>query len=421
MVESLRKAFKSSPSFGHSNHITNQLKDLHLLSAPGQLNGDSEWFHQRNAIHPPHLGNLLSTFEYIMTELTLSDEARAAREDVIRNVRREIQAFLRSVAGAAIIFADAPVTVEVFGSVASGLDIPSSDIDFGLLPSSDLAPDETTRLLRGLARFLRGRGLPTRLVPARIPVVQVKAAGGFECDVSVQDALSLHKAALLRAYNRADARFGALFRAIKHWARRRGLNDAFRGTLNSFAYALLTIQFLQTRRPPILPCLHAVRIVDPAGRVHDLPPPVARVRGLEVRFFGASPDGTGPAGPWPLDNFGAPNPAPTAALLPPLLGFVRELLDRRDAWTVSVRTGAPVPRPPEVAKGPGGVAAAAAGGGGGRGYLRIEDPFDPADNVARSLGPGGGDRLRAELDRALRVLRESGDMRTVCAPAAGRA
>ncbi len=289
--------------------------------------------------------------------------------------------------------ATAGATVEVFGSVASGLDIPSSDIDFALL--ADLQRPAAGRLLRALTRHLSARGLPARLIPARVPVVQV-SAGGAECDVSVQDALCLHKAALLRAYGRADARFRGLFRLTKHWARRRGLNDAFRGTLNSFAYALLTVQFLQTRRPPILPCLQAPR-VEHAGRAHELPPPAAVVRGLEVRFI----DGAA------LDNYGATNPAPAAALFPPLLAFIRDLLDRRADWAVSVRAGAPLPRRPD---GGGGAAAAA-------GLVRIEDPFDPADNVARSLSAPGAARLRAELERACGILRDAGDLHAVCAPA----
>lgn len=36
------------------------------------------------------------------------------------------------------------------------------------------------------------------------------------------------------------------------------MNSAYDGTLSSYGYILLAIHFLQTRSPPILPCLQAV-------------------------------------------------------------------------------------------------------------------------------------------------------------------
>ena len=234
-----------------------------------QAHGEKSTLEWLTALHlPTQEGPLIPTFESVQRELTLSDNAQNFRDRTIRHIQSELEDFLRSSKVAAAI--SAPIAVHVFGSVSSGLDIPSSDIDFALL--AELPSNDIKRLLRDLARALPRRGLPARLIPARVPVVQVTAACGTECDVTVQDALCLYKAALLRAYGRADPRFRSLFRALKHWARRRGLNDAFRGTLNSFAYALLTVQFLQTRSPPVLPCLHAPRVVDRAGRAHDLPP-----------------------------------------------------------------------------------------------------------------------------------------------------
>ena len=42
---------------------------------------------------------------------------------------------------------------------------------------------------------------------------------------------------------------------IKHWAKRRRVNDAYTGTLSSYAYCLLAIAHLQQRAPPVLPVL----------------------------------------------------------------------------------------------------------------------------------------------------------------------
>ena len=45
--------------------------------------------------------------------------------------------------------------------------------------------------------------------------------------------------------------------AIKFWAKRRSVNDPYRGSLSSYAWVLLAIHFLQTCEPPVLPCLQA--------------------------------------------------------------------------------------------------------------------------------------------------------------------
>ncbi|RIB08256.1 hypothetical protein C2G38_2212127 [Gigaspora rosea] len=42
---------------------------------------------------------------------------------------------------------------------------------------------------------------------------------------------------------------------IKHWARRRDLNDAACGTLSSYTWTCMVLNFLQMRYPPILPVL----------------------------------------------------------------------------------------------------------------------------------------------------------------------
>lgn len=47
-----------------------------------------------------------------------------------------------------------------------------------------------------------------------------------------------------------------LFMLIKTWAKSKGLNDAAEKSLSSYSYANLTVFFLQTRQPPVLPCLH---------------------------------------------------------------------------------------------------------------------------------------------------------------------
>lgn len=46
---------------------------------------------------------------------------------------------------------------------------------------------------------------------------------------------------------------------VKHWAKQRQVNEPYKGTLSSYAWVLLVINFLQQRSPPILPCLQRYR------------------------------------------------------------------------------------------------------------------------------------------------------------------
>lgn len=53
---------------------------------------------------------------------------------------------------------------------------------------------------------------------------------------------------------------------IKHWAKRRMVNDAYRGSLSSYAYVLMCIHLLQSRTPQVLPVLQQM----PPTFVHSI-------------------------------------------------------------------------------------------------------------------------------------------------------
>jgi DNA polymerase sigma len=64
-------------------------------------------------------------------------------------------------------------------------------------------------------------------------------------DVTVNNRLAVINTKLLRDYGAVDARLRALVLLVKHWAKRRRVNDAYVGTLSSYAYALMCISHLQ--------------------------------------------------------------------------------------------------------------------------------------------------------------------------------
>jgi DNA polymerase sigma len=78
----------------------------------------------------------------------------------------------------------------------------------------------------------------------------------------------------VKLYVDIDERVRPLAMVIKHWAKSRLLNDAAAGgTLTSYTWILMVINFLQTRDPPILPSLQ---------KLHHRP---RLSNGIDVGFF----------------------------------------------------------------------------------------------------------------------------------------
>lgn len=94
-----------------------------------------------------------------------------------------------------------------------------------------------------------------------------------QVDLTVNNLLALVNTKLLRDYAAIDERLVQLVFIVKHWAKRRQVNDAYRGTLSSYCYVLMCIAHLQHRQPPILPCLqtlpptHYRQAAGPASRL----------------------------------------------------------------------------------------------------------------------------------------------------------
>ncbi|KAI8852714.1 hypothetical protein BC829DRAFT_57749 [Chytridium lagenaria] len=79
------------------------------------------------------------------------------------------------------------------------------------------------------------------------------------CDVNVNNTIALRNTVLIKTYVEIDPRVKPIIMVVKHWAKQRVLNDAAKGgTLSSYCWVMMLINFLQTRSPPILPSLHAI-------------------------------------------------------------------------------------------------------------------------------------------------------------------
>lgn len=94
---------------------------------------------------------------------------------------------------------------------------------------------------------------------AKVPIVKIwDPELKLACDMNVNNTLALENTRMIRTYVEVDERVRPLAMCVKHWTKRRILNDAaLGGTLSSYSWICLIINFLQTRNPPILPSLQA--------------------------------------------------------------------------------------------------------------------------------------------------------------------
>lgn len=109
---------------------------------------------------------------------------------------------------------------------------------------------------------------------AKVPIVKIwDPELKLACDMNVNNTLALENTRMIRTYVEVDERVRPLAMSVKHWTKRRILNDAaLGGTLSSYTWICLIINFLQTIDPPILPSLQArphQKRVTPDGLVYS--------------------------------------------------------------------------------------------------------------------------------------------------------
>lgn len=111
---------------------------------------------------------------------------------------------------------------------------------------------------------------------AKVPIVKMwDPKLDLACDMNVNNTLALENTRMVKTYIQIDPRVRELAMIIKHWTKQRILNDAgksslllaflacltyslaFGGTLSSYTWICMIINFLQTRNPPVLPNLQS--------------------------------------------------------------------------------------------------------------------------------------------------------------------
>jgi DNA polymerase sigma len=117
-----------------------------------------------------------------------------------------------------------PIKVNVFGSTGNNLGTCDSDVDCSITTESN----ELSRVC-SIAELLASKGME-RVVcvsSAIVPIVKLwDPEHQVACDLNVNNPMALENTALIRSYVDIDERVRPLAMIIKHWAKRRILNDA---------------------------------------------------------------------------------------------------------------------------------------------------------------------------------------------------
>ncbi|KAI1426622.1 hypothetical protein F5Y12DRAFT_272614 [Xylaria sp. FL1777] len=112
-----------------------------------------------------------------------------------------------------------------------------------------------------------------------------KSGVGVQCDINFSAHLALQNTLLLRCYSYTDPRVRPLVLFVKHWAKARGINTPYRGTLSSYGYVLMMLHYLvNIVEPFVCPNLQELAPPEPNLPAHALEG-ITRCQGRNVRFW----------------------------------------------------------------------------------------------------------------------------------------
>ncbi|XP_072462531.1 poly(A) RNA polymerase GLD2 isoform X1 [Notamacropus eugenii] len=148
------------------------------------------------------------------------------------------------------------------GSSLNGFGTRSSDGDLCLVVKEEPVNQKTeARYILSLVQKhfctrLSGYIERPQLIPAKVPIVKFRdKVSCVEFDLNVNNIVGIRNTFLLRTYAYLENRVRPLVLVVKKWASHHEINDASRGTLNSYSLVLMVLHYLQTLPEPILPSL----------------------------------------------------------------------------------------------------------------------------------------------------------------------
>ncbi|KAF9116137.1 hypothetical protein BGX27_004720 [Mortierella sp. AM989] len=342
-----------------------------------QTNPSEQRVHQQVPIMLPqeYEGRLTMEMYSLFESLLPTEESHQRRTMLITKIER-------------IIHTEWPgqdIKVLPFGSTVNDLGTNSSDVDVCILTSwLGLQGVEM------LADVFRKHGMENLFcVPeAKVPIVKLwDPELQLSCDMNINTQLGIMNSRMVKTYVAIDPRVRPFAMIIKQWARKRVLNDAANGgTISTYTWICMVINFLQMRSPPILPSLHDTK--------HELSPDNQVINGNNTSFFSDLSL---------LEGYGRANKESLGGLL---YAFFRKFAMEfdYDRHVISVRHGCYLTKESKEWHIP------------GKHYrlLCVEEPFDTTRNLGNSCDMASSKGLKQEFRRALDILNHGGSLDHVC-------
>ncbi|KAF1927471.1 uncharacterized protein M421DRAFT_101863 [Didymella exigua CBS 183.55] len=239
---------KYETNFGQLGRRRMPYKESELLNPADKV--------PKKALDPHEDDKLSGDMRELYDRLQPSVENTRKRDRFVQKVKQILD----------IEFPGSLFTVHVFGSSGNMLYTTDSDVDICIQ-----TPMTSLEEMHPLAEALDKHGMQ-RVVC--IPAAKVRIVKVWDpelelaCDMNVNNVAALENTKMIRTYIQIDDRVRELAMIIKHWTKQRLINDAgIGGTISSYTWICLIINFLQTRNPPILPALHNFQETDGKGQM----------------------------------------------------------------------------------------------------------------------------------------------------------
>uniref|UniRef100_A0A7S0BBM9 Polynucleotide adenylyltransferase n=1 Tax=Pyrodinium bahamense TaxID=73915 RepID=A0A7S0BBM9_9DINO len=291
-------------------------------------------------------------------------------------------------------------SLQLFGSAVTGFGSSTSDVDLVFLAADGPGKPEPVQALLRLQAYLRDTDACynlTTIFQPRAPLLKLTDPCGIEVDLVVNNYLGVRNTQLLRAYHDFGPQDGPtgrirtdiVVRSVKEWARCCGLVGTIDGLINSYAWTLMAIYYLQ-----VVEVLPNLQLLAEARGIQSW-----LVDGHETRFAVPSLGELEPAPGSPVAD------ATAGALLYGFFQFYAFEFDWR-SFAICVRLARPAPTFVRKSILP----------YGDRVPWYIEDPFDTRMNLARGTTASGRERIQGAIRAAAHQLQSRPAWPALCPP-----
>lgn len=135
--------------------------------------------------------------------------------------------------------------VKIYGSAATGLNLPNSDLDIVVL--AETGRSQTSMLHALLSKLKKSHEFTnlTCIDKARVPVIKMKHRSGLDVDVTVNQPGGVEATALILSYLKRYPEVKPLVLVLKAFLRQVGLNETYGGGVGSYLLFCMAVASVQ--------------------------------------------------------------------------------------------------------------------------------------------------------------------------------